>query len=164
VDYTTYFIAIEVEKKFVLDASRLSFFKESTEESIGYNKFMDAVYKSLESHVNLYFLKMTDALKVSIKDNNKKAVDDFLKYIKNEKEQHLRFINKIHFILSAAVIKIKNFLGLGGSDNSYIAIYTGKTTALVAVPLIKSTYLDYVDFIEKNKYLLKTLEPINKPF
>lgn len=159
-DTSKYFIGIEKEKQFILEASKLSFFRTPKEDTAGYTKFMTEVYKSLENHVNLYFSKMTDALKVSMKDNNKKAVDDFLKYMKEEKEEHLRFINKIHFILSATIVKIKNFLGLGGSDNSYMAVYVGKTTALVAVPLIESTYLDYVDFIEKNKKLLKQLESV----
>jgi len=34
----------------------------------------------------------------------------------------------------------------------------GKTVALVAMPKINSTYLEYADFIEKNKKLLKQLE------
>lgn len=157
-DYDTYFISIEKEKQFVLDATHLSFFDKAEEESIGYNNLMNAAYKSLKNHIDKYFLKMTNALQISMKNNNNIAVNDFGKYMENEKEEHITVINNIHFFLSSVLVKIRSLLKLGGQDKSYTTEYMGKTTALVAMPLIKSTYLDYVDFIEKNKNLLKDLE------
>lgn len=156
-DYSTYFISIEKEKKFVLDATYLSFFNKE-EESLGYNNLMKAAYESLEKYLGIYFSKMTIALKSSMENKNNIAVNNFINYIQEEKAEHQGTVHRMHFVISGAVVKLRSLMNLGGQEDSYMAEYMGKTLALIAIPLIKSTHIEYAELIEKNKSLLKKLE------
>ena len=78
--------------------------------------------------------------------------------MKEEKDTHVSFENKIMFSLSVAKIKVKNFLGLKNDTYGYMSEFTGKTTALISVPKVGAISLSFVKLVEQNKKLLKELK------
>ncbi len=157
-DVNQYFIAIEKEKDFILEASKLSFFRTEKQDTLEYKKLITEVYKNLEDNINLYFSKMMIAIKILMKEKKSKALDKFSKYMSQEKEDHMSFKNKVMFGIVGFIVKIKNMIGIGNESYGFMSKFMGKTLALVAMPKINSTYLEYAELIEKNKKLLKQLE------
>lgn len=157
-DVNKYFIGIEKEKQFILEASKLSFFRTPKEDTAGYTKLMTEVYNHLEKNLNLYFSKMIMAIKTSMKEKNSQALDDFNQYMIDEKKNHMSLKNKIIFTVMGVLVKVKNMIGIGNENHGYISKFMGKTHALIAMPIVRSTSLDYIDLIEKNKKLLLKLQ------
>ena len=74
------------------------------------------------------------------------------------KDTHLSYANSMAALLSNIKIKFNNFLGLKNENYGYMSKFVGITTALVAVPKVGSTTLDWVNLVEQNKELLKELK------
>lgn len=157
-DYEIYYLAVEYERESVLKIVKRGLLKKSRDDTVGYTKFMTEVYKSFEKNLNTYFDKMIFSIKKSMKDNNKKALDDFSLYIKDVKEKHMSFNNQVKLYFFSIILKIKNILGIGNSSKGFVSAFMGKTNALVAVPKLPSSSLDYVDLVKKNTQLLIELE------
>ena len=157
-NYTKYDDAIEYEKKNVLKMTKTRFFRTPEEDSVGYIKLMTEVYDVLEENLNVYFRKMVIAINTTIKEKSERAINQFNIYIKEEKEIHMSFSNETMFALSTGKIKIKNFLGLENKTYGYMSKFTGKTIALIAIPKVGSTPLEFVKLVEKNKKLLGELK------
>ena len=76
----------------------------------------------------------------------------------DEKKNHMSLKNKIIFTVMGVLVKVKNMIGIGNENHGYVSKFMGKTHALIAMPIVRSTSLDYIDLIEKNKKLLLKLQ------
>jgi len=157
-DYAKYYESIEYEKTNVLNITKAGFFHTPEEDSIGYIQLMTEVYDVLEQNINFYFDKMSIAIKITIKEKNERSINQFNIYMKEEKDTHMSFGNKIMFAISAGKIKIKNFLALENETYGYMSEFMGKTTALIAIPKVGSTTLEFIELVEQNKKLLHALQ------
>jgi hypothetical protein len=126
--------------------------KKSDDDNDAYLNFMTEVEKSFSKNFNFYFDKMIFAIKLSIKNNDKKIIKNFELYMKKERDNHLNFVNKVKLYLFAIVNNIFN------SNTEFISKYLGKTNALVAMPKLSYTAFDYKDLINKNKHILLELK------
>ncbi|NOR55587.1 MAG: hypothetical protein GQ531_05210 [Sulfurovum sp.] len=157
-DYEDYYDAIEYEKKSIMEMVKVTLLTKNKDTTVEENKLMEEVYYSFGIYVNMYFEKMMEANRVSMQENNKKALDSYSLYMEKEREEHMSLGNQIFFASSGLMVKMKSLLSISTESYGFFAEFMGKTNALVAIPLISSTSLDYVDLVEKNTKLLEKLQ------
>lgn len=151
-DTKSFFIALKGEKEFILKAHKASIEddEDTTEE---YEKLMLEVEKHLNLYVDLYFGKMHTAMM----QKTPQALEKFEVYMDKEREEFSSMKNRVLFFLCNAKVKVRNFLMFGNENYGFVSKFMGQALALVGIPRVKSTYLDYLEIIENNKKFLNSL-------
>jgi hypothetical protein len=155
-DTKSFFIALEGEKDFILKAYRSSI-EEDENETQEYFKLMAEVEGHLKDYLELYFGKMYAAME----QKTPNALQEFEVYMDEEREEFSSIKNEALFFLVAGKVKFKNLIILGNESYGFVSKHMAQAIALVSIPRVEKTYLDYLDGIEKNKQFLNVLSENN---
>jgi hypothetical protein len=138
------FKKLEDEKQWQIDSA------EAVEDTdIEKKEFLTQLNQASKMYINRYFDEMATAIKCESRDELKK----FNSYIKKEREENMSFWSKVKFTLG--VLKAK-FFGNKEEGYSYIADFTGKTMALIAVPRLSDLYLNHITIRQQYENILKS--------
>lgn len=151
-DTKLFFIALMGEKEFILKAHEASG-KDDDDTTEEYDKLMIEVKKHLNEYVDLYFGKMYAAMK----QKTPQALEEFEVYMDKEREEFTSMKNGALFFLYYTKVKIRNFIMLGNENYGFVSKYMAQSIALVGIPRVKRTYLEYLETIENNKKFLSLL-------
>ena len=151
-DTKAFFIALEGEKEFILKAHKASIENDenTTEE---HEKLTLETENHLKTYVDLYFGKMHAAMI----QETPQALDEFEVYMDKEREEISSLKTRTLLLLYYGKVKIKNLLMIGNESYGMLSKLMGQTIALVGIPRVKGTYLDYLGMIENNKKFLNSL-------